>query len=161
MSGDGQRINSASRIDVRPFTPGDRVFLARVAERLYPGPTVSARDPDLLRRYFDDLAESRLLHEPETAAFVATVDGMLAGIIVVHPDVDYFTRPPSRLRRRPGRGTGSRRPGNGWVLLHHVEAWARERGFLEVVLDVFAVNEGVMAFYERCGCPITSGWPNR
>ena len=141
----------ASRIDVRPFTAGDQVFLARVAERLYPGPTVSPRDPDILRRFFDDLAESRLLNEPETAAFVASVIGEPAGIIVVHPDVDYFT---DHLRvyvdvlvvapEAEGQGIGR-------ALLHHVEEWARERGYLEVVLDVFAGNEGATAFYERCG----------
>jgi GNAT superfamily N-acetyltransferase len=142
---------SASRIDVRPFTAGDQVFLARVAERLYPGPTVSARDPDVLRRYFDDLAESRLLNDPETAAFIATVIGEPAGIIVVHPDVDYFTGHPRVYVDVLVVAPEAEGKGIGRALLHHVEAWARERGFREVVLDVFAVNEGATAFYERCG----------
>jgi GNAT superfamily N-acetyltransferase len=142
---------SGSRIDVRPFTPGDQVFLARVAERLYPGPTVSPRDPDMLRRFFDDLAESRLLNEPETAAFVATVTGEPAGIIVVHPDADYFTGHPRAYVDILVVGPEAEGQGVGRALLHHVEQWARERGFLEVVLDVFAGNEGATAFYERCG----------
>jgi RimJ/RimL family protein N-acetyltransferase len=33
----------------------------------------------------------------------------------------------------------------------HVEHWAREHGCREVVLDVFAGNNGAIAFYERSG----------
>ena len=142
---------SASRIDVRPFAAGDQVFLARVAERLYPGPTVSPRDPDMLRRFFDDLAESRLLNEPEMAVFVATLNGEPAGVIAVHPDADYFTGHPRAYVDILVVGPEAEGQGVGRALLHHVEGWARERGFREVVLDVFAGNEGVTAFYERCG----------
>jgi GNAT superfamily N-acetyltransferase len=142
---------TANRVDVRPFTARDQVFLARVTERLYPGPTVSPRDPDVLRRFFDDLAKSRLLNEPETAVFVGTINAEPAGIIAVHPDADYFTGHPRAYVDILVVGPEAEGQGVGRALLQHVEGWARARGFREVVLDVFAGNEGATAFYERCG----------
>lgn len=139
------------RVDVRPFTAGDEVFLARVAERLYPGPTVSPRDPDILRRFFDDLSGSQLLNEPEAAVFVGTLNGEPAGIIAVHPDADYFTGHSRAYVDILVVGPEAGGQGVGRALLQHVEEWARKRDFLEVVLDVFAGNEGATAFYERCG----------
>ena len=41
--------------------------------------------------------------------------------------------------------------GVGRALLSHVEQWARERDFVEVVLDVFAGNAHAIAFYTRLG----------
>jgi GNAT superfamily N-acetyltransferase len=142
---------TTNRVAVRPFTTADQAFLTRVADRLYPGQTVSPRDPEVLRRFFEDLAESRLLHEPETSVFVGTVNGEPAGVIAVHPDADYFTGHPRAYvdilvvaPEAEGRGVGR-------ALLQHVETWAQDRSFREVVLDVFAGNEAASAFYERCG----------
>ena len=35
--------------------------------------------------------------------------------------------------------------------MDHGVAWTRDRAFREVVLDVFADNQGAIAFYERQG----------
>jgi GNAT superfamily N-acetyltransferase len=121
-----------------------------VAERLYPGPTVSPRDPDVLRQFFDDLAE-RVLNDRATTAFVGTIAGEPAGVIAVHPDADYFTGHPRAYVDILVVSPEAEGQGIGRALLQHVEGWARTRGFLEVVLDVFAGNEGATAFYTRCG----------
>jgi GNAT superfamily N-acetyltransferase len=136
---------------VRPFQADDRPFLASVAQRLHPGETTSPRDPRVLEKYLNELAGSRLLQDPGAEAFVATIDGEPLGVIAVNPDADYFTGHPRAYvnilvvaPRAEGRGLGRR-------LLEHVEGWARERGYHEVVLDVFSGNDAAMAFYERCG----------
>jgi GNAT superfamily N-acetyltransferase len=41
--------------------------------------------------------------------------------------------------------------GVGRALLDYVERWARDHGYREVVLDVFAGNQRAIAFYERQG----------
>jgi ribosomal protein S18 acetylase RimI-like enzyme len=35
--------------------------------------------------------------------------------------------------------------------MDHVEGWARDRAFREVVVDVFADNQGAIAFHQRQG----------
>jgi GNAT superfamily N-acetyltransferase len=141
----------ARTVEVRPFTAADQSFLTQVADRLYPGQTVSPRDPEALRRFFADPAESRLLNEPETIVFVGTLDGEPAGIIAVHPDKDYFTGHPRAYVDILVVAPEAEGQGVGRALLQHVEAWARDGGFREVVLDVFAGNADAAAFYERCG----------
>jgi GNAT superfamily N-acetyltransferase len=82
---------------------------------------------------------------------VGTVDGEPAGVIAVHPDADYFTGHPRSYVDILVVSPEAEGQGIGRALLQHVEGWARARGFLEVVLDVFAGNEGATAFYKRCG----------
>jgi GNAT superfamily N-acetyltransferase len=140
-----------SAIAVRPFRDGDHAFLARIAQRLHPGETASPRDPEVLARFFADLAGSRLLSEPGAEAFVAMCDGLPAGVIAVHPDSDYFTGHPRAYvdilvvaPEAEGKGVGS-------ALMRHVEHWARDHDCKEVALDVFAGNRGARSFYERNG----------
>jgi ribosomal protein S18 acetylase RimI-like enzyme len=35
--------------------------------------------------------------------------------------------------------------------MDHVDGWARAQAFRDVVLDLFADNQGAIAFYERQG----------
>ena len=139
------------QIAVRPFSAEDQPFLSRVAPRIHPGQTVSPRDPAALDRFFSDLQRGKLLSEPGTEAFVATIDGEPCGLVSVHPDTDYFTGHPRVYldilvvaREAEGKGVGH-------ALMDHVERWARNKAFREVVLDVFADNQRAIAFYERQG----------
>jgi GNAT superfamily N-acetyltransferase len=142
---------AAGSIGVRPLAPDDDAFLARMVERLYPGQTVSPRDPAVMRRFFAELDGSRLLDKPGTAVFVGTLEEEPAGVIAVHPDTDYFTDHPRAYVDILAVALEAEGQGVGKALLRHAEEWARARGFLEVVLDVFAGNEGATTFYERCG----------
>ena len=138
-------------ITVRPFSAEDQPFLSRVASRIHPGQTVSPRDPEALDRFFSELQRGKLLTEPGAEAFVAAIEGEPCGLVSVHPDEDYFTGHPRAYvdifvvaREAQGKGVGR-------ALMNHVERWARDRAFHEVVLDVFAGNHGAITFYERQG----------
>lgn len=138
-------------IDIRAYEPNDHGFLAGIAHRLIPDETASPRDSAAMERYFAELPAGRLLAEPGSEAFVASIDDVPLGVVAVHPDVDYFTGHPRAYvdilvvdAAAEGRGVGR-------ALMRHVERWARRRGCREVVLDVFASNAGAIAFYERCG----------
>src|SRR5215207_10128592 len=140
-----------SQITVRPFDAEDQPFLNRVAPRIHPGQTVSPRDPAALDRFFSDMQRGKLLTEPGAEAFVATIDGEPCGLVSLLPDKDYFTGHPRAyvdilLVAREAGGSGV-----GRALMDHVEGWARDRAFREVVLDVFADSQGAIAFYERLG----------
>lgn len=139
-------------LTVRPYREGDKAFLERVVPRIRPGETASPREPAAMDRFFQQLADGRLLNEPGAEAFVASDErGEPLGLIALHPDADYFT---GHLRayvdilvvaaEAEGRGVGR-------ALMEHAEAWARQHDCREVVLDVFAGNASARAFYERCG----------
>jgi ribosomal protein S18 acetylase RimI-like enzyme len=140
-----------SDIAIRPFSAEDRPFLARIALRMHPGQTASPRDPTILDRFFSDLADGNFLTKPGAQAFVATIDGQACGVISVYPDKDYFTDHPRAYVDNLAVARESEGKGVGRTLLDYVERWARDHGFREVVLDVFANNQRAIAFYERQG----------
>lgn len=140
-----------NELRIRFYEEVDRAFLAAVVHRLHPGPTESPRDSAAMERFFAGLAQGELFSEPGGEAFVATLGGRPAGIIVVHPDKDYFTGHPRAYVDILVVAPEAEGQGVGRALLRHVEDWARERGFREVVLDVFAGNSGAIAFYDRVG----------
>ena len=151
MGPDSPSLVGTRQIAVRPFMAEDQPFLSQVASRIHPGQTVSPRDPEALDRFFSELQRGKLLTEPGAEAFVATIDGEPCGLVSVHPDEDYFTGHPRAYvdilvvaREAEGKGVGR-------ALMDHVERWARDRAFREVVLDVFAGNQGAIAFYGRQG----------
>ncbi len=136
---------------IRPFLVEDEPFLARIAHRLNPGPTVSPRDPVAFDRFFATFSRERLLNEPGAEAFVATIDGEPAGLIAMHPDSDSFTghrRAYIDVLIVAPEAEGS---GVGRALMLHAEEWAKANYCLEVCLDVFAGNAGAARFYEKCG----------
>ena len=138
-------------VAVRPFSPEDRPFLDRIASRMHPGQTVSPRDPAALDRFFSGLGDSQFLTKPGAEAFVATIEGEPCGLISFYPDKDYFTNHPRAYVDNLVVAEEAERKGVGRALLTFVERRARDDGFREVVLDVFAVNRGAIAFYERQG----------
>jgi len=140
-----------SDVAIRPFSAEDQPFLGRVAPRMHPGQTASPRDPAILDRFFSGLADGNFLSKPGAQAFVATIDGQACGIISVYPDKDYFTDHPRAYVDNLAVAQESEGKGVGRALLDHVERWARDQGFREVVLDVFAGNQRAIAFYERQG----------
>src|SRR5215212_1405359 len=139
------------QINVRPFRPEDQPFLVRVAPRMHPGQTASPRDPAALDRFFSDPGEGKFLVKPGAQAFVATIAGQPCGLISFYPDNDYFTNHPRAYVDNLVVAAESERKGVGRALLDYVEHWARDNGYCEVALDVFAGNNGAIAFYERQG----------
>ena len=151
MPSDGSSHTGSAHVAVRPFSSEDRPFLARIASRMYPGATASPRDPEAFSRFFARPEEHGFLTKPGAQAFVATVDGRPAGLVSFYPDRDYFTDHPRAYVDNLVVAEESERMGVGRTLLDYVERWARDHGFREVVLDVFAKNHGAIAFYERQG----------
>jgi len=141
----------ADEIDIRPFSPEDWRFLARIAPRMNPGQTASPRDPAVFDRFFSEVGDDTFLTKPGAQAFVATIEGQPCGIISFYPDKDYFTHHPRAYIDNLVVAQESERKGVGRALLAFVERQARDQGYREVTLDVFAVNHGAIAFYERQG----------
>src|SRR5918997_5921129 len=127
-------------VAIRSFSPEDGPFLARVASRMHPGQTASPRDPEAFDRFFSGLGDRQFLTKPGAQAFVATIDGEPCGLISFYPDKDYFTDHPRAYVDNLVVAQESERKGVGRALLAFVERRARDDGYREVVLDVFAAN---------------------
>ena len=102
-------------------------------------------------RFFAKLEGGDFSLDTGAEAFVATVDGTLAGVLTIHPDSDYFTGHPRAHVDHLVVAPEAEGKGVGRALLTYAEQWALVRGCKEVVLDVFASNTTALAFYERCG----------
>jgi ribosomal protein S18 acetylase RimI-like enzyme len=140
-----------SDVTIRPFSAEDQPILARVAHRMHPGQTASPRDPAALDRFFSDLGDGKFLTKPGAQAFVATMNGQSCGVISFYPDRDYFTDHSRAYVDNLAVAQEFEGKGVGRALLDYVERWARNHGYREVVLDVFASNQRAIAFYERQG----------
>lgn len=96
-----------------------------------------------------------LLADPDIALFVAERRGRVIGVIDVR--MQYSPDNPILVPRRFAMvdtlvvRKHSRRHGAGRALMARAHEWARERGVDEVVLTVWEVNAGAVAFYEALG----------
>jgi ribosomal protein S18 acetylase RimI-like enzyme len=138
-------------VAIRPYRTDDQSLLARVAPRMHPGQTASPRDPETLDRFFAELGEGTFLTKPGARAFVATLDGQPCGLTSFYPDTDYFTDHPRAYVDSLAVAQECEGKGIGRALLDYVERWARDRGYREVILDVFVGNRRAIGFYERQG----------
>jgi GNAT superfamily N-acetyltransferase len=106
--------------------------------------------PALSREYFAAMAQ-----HPQHTLLVADRNGDILGFAEVQlreaPDTPYHT--PRRYAKINQLGVRSdvRGGGIGRALMDTARDWAHERGLAALELNVFAFNEGALAFYERLG----------
>jgi streptothricin acetyltransferase len=103
--------------------------------------------PPYVKRYSPEVHDAQAyIGKPDHAAWLAYVDGQLAGQILVHENWnrlaiiwDIAVAPPFRRR-----GVGRR-------LIAETVAWARARGLPGVMLETQNINVAACRLYERCG----------
>lgn len=138
-------------VTIRPLVASDAPFLTYVSLRMLPDRTASPRDPETFRAYFEQMSPASLLNAPGSVAFVGELQGVVAGVISAHLDVDYFTNHPRLYVDTLAVADAAEGRGVGRALMAFIEDKGKEMGCREVVLDVFANNERAREFYERCG----------
>lgn len=143
-----RRLTAANQADLNrcdsSFTVEAELCLAadenRISYTVHPvAPYVKRYDPET----FDARA---YLDQPDHAAWLAYVDGQLAGRILVDENWNRFALiweiavdPPFRRR-----GVGRR-------LIEQAIGWARERRLPGVMLETQNINIAACRLYERCG----------
>jgi ribosomal protein S18 acetylase RimI-like enzyme len=103
--------------------------------------------PEYTKRYAPETVDySAYVGNPEKTAYLAYVDGQVAGQIVLRRNWNRFAwiediRVDIKFRRS----------GIGRELLAHGEIWARQKGFPGIMLETQDSNVGACRFYERYG----------
>jgi GNAT superfamily N-acetyltransferase len=141
---------SAAGTTVRPCRAADRPFVLATVERLGAFDTPSWRTPReiwegearTLRGWFDGDVEGTLL--------LAERDEPLGFIFLEH-HVDYFTLEGHGHIGILAVAAAAEGTGAGRALLEAGEAWARNRGYRRLTLNVFEKNTRARGVYDRFG----------
>jgi ribosomal protein S18 acetylase RimI-like enzyme len=140
------------RIEIRPACESDACFVAGFVPSLLEFGSPAWNDAESLGTNFAKVLVSavRAQHPQSTVLIARRPDGARLGFVSlrVREDVGGI-----------GRGhvadlaviEGARRSGVGSALMNAAEAWARERGFPALSLDLWATNERARSFYETLG----------
>jgi GNAT superfamily N-acetyltransferase len=94
--------------------------------------------------------------------FVAMLDDVIVGTIVVHPtyatnDCEYFTRPGVAAALQFAVEPSSQGLGIGRLLLRSAEEWAITHGFRELAMDTAEPAEHLVRLYKGLGYA-HAGW---
>jgi len=103
--------------------------------------------PPYVKRYDSEANDSTAyLGQPDHAAWLAYVDGQLAGQILVHENWNRFA-----IIWDIAVEPSFRRQGVGRRLIEHALRWARGRGVPGVMLETQNINVAACRLYARCG----------
>ena len=109
-----------------------------------------------IKRYGPEVYDAQAyIEKPDHAAWLAYVDGRIAGQILVHENWNRFATPPSKPRGAfiwdIAVDPPFRRQGVGRQLIEQAVAWARSRGLPGVMLETQNINVPVCRLYASCG----------
>ena len=146
-----------SNVEIRPATDDDFEAMVELdqasAEHHAAIDPVAWEVPD--RAGSAEFLRRRRAEDPGRETLVATVEGRVVGMVeiaIVTPGL-----PGGAMRRVPSADLGIavlpdwRGQGIGEQLMGAAEAWAREHGAEQIILDLSAANEGAKRFYDRLG----------
>ncbi len=144
---------SGDAIVIRPATAADRAFLELLDDRLIAEAFVPGITRENLVAFQSHYTSVALSDGTPGAATLLAVDGVERplGYIHLEPHEDILAGTTSGYvsilavtAEAEGRGVATR-------LMEAAEAWALDRGYRFLLLDVFASNESARRFYARRG----------
>ncbi len=147
-------MSSLPAIHLRLAGPSDTDFLTGLSPRLsgVPGPAwhdLAAMEGFQERYMAATFAPAAL--EGAATLIAETVEGRRLGYIHMRPGKDGVTDEPCGYVSLLALAAEAEGTGVGRQLMAAAEAWARERGWRFLSLDVFADNRRAIDFYRRRG----------
>ncbi|AEI43426.1 GNAT family N-acetyltransferase [Paenibacillus mucilaginosus] len=136
---------------IRPWQESDKPFIVSLALRFAEGELMGWRDPGLMKEAQLRIAQESVDRpEPGTEVFVAEEEnGRRLGFLEVKPHKDALTGIEQGSIVAVAVAPESEGGGVGRRLLLKAEEWAREQGFKQIVLSVFAGNERALNLYKQ------------
>jgi ribosomal protein S18 acetylase RimI-like enzyme len=140
------------RIAIRAACGADADFVAGLVASLLEFGSPAWNDAEALAPGFAEVLASavRVQDSRSTVLIAESKDGTRLGFISLRVRDDVTGVERGHVADL-GVVEGARRMGVGSALMRAGEAWARERGFPVLSLDVWATNERARAFYETLG----------
>ena len=149
-------MDTVNRIEVRPARR-EELDAVNALRRQVNDVHVQGR-PDIFRPGFGPQLAGHVYEQFDSDRFgviVALLDGKIAGFATGQ----YVRRPESAYNlprdfyqvEEFGVDAAHRRRGVASALVDYMRADARRRGFRRINLDVWAFNDGALAFYKRAG----------
>jgi ribosomal protein S18 acetylase RimI-like enzyme len=138
-------------VNIRPARPADHDALVALADRLTAFDVPPWRRPeDIATADARDMVAAVTAGAADNEVWIAERSGEVAGCLHVLATTDFFGTRHAHISvlatTKAAEGSGV-----GRALLAHAEAWARERGFALLTLNVFAANARARRFYEKAG----------
>lgn len=139
---------------IRRHTPADQEFVLSLTERFsdFELPDWrSAAELDASNRIV--LKKALTDPGPDSVIWVAVDEdtGRPAGFAHAHPETDYFNGKTIGYLSDLAVDKDFEGQGVGRLLMEAAEAWARERGYPHLALNVFASNVRAKQIYEKFG----------
>ncbi|HEU4588604.1 MAG TPA: GNAT family N-acetyltransferase [Gemmatimonadales bacterium] len=139
---------------VRPARPTDRAFMLELCHRLGEGfPLPAWRRPDEVARSEQAALAAFFAGEADGAAALVAEDaaGTPLGFVYLVVLTDYFRQEPHAHVSILAVHEAAEGRGVGRALLEASDAWARERGYRAITLNVFEANRRARELYGRMG----------
>jgi GNAT superfamily N-acetyltransferase len=138
-------------MQIRPYKESDKEFIVSLAIRFTEFNLMSWRDPQQMEEVQFRIARESLDDpSPGTEIFVAEGEtGELLGFLEVKPHTDFLSGLEQgnivAIAVSPqgeGKGVGKR-------LMEKAEDWAHQKGYRQIILNVFAKNDRAVNFYKH------------
>jgi len=140
-------------VTLRAAGPEDEVAILALSRRLADFPTPPWRSPEQIAEADHDILRAAL-HRPGPGTSVVIAEdraGRSLGYVFSATRTDYFTAEPHGHVENLVVGEGAEGMGLGRRLMDAAEAWARDRGYRRMTLNVFATNQRAQGVYHHLG----------
>jgi GNAT superfamily N-acetyltransferase len=148
----GYELRMTQDVVIRPAHEGDRDFVVGLVPGLLQFGSPAWRDPDALRSGFGDVLAGALSRQDDRATVLIAQTGDETSLGFISLNVVDSIEGGERAHVADLAVTeDARRMGVGTALMRAGEAWAHERGFQVLSLDVWSTNDAASRFYHRLG----------
>jgi ribosomal protein S18 acetylase RimI-like enzyme len=139
-------------LTIRPAINSDLEFLLGLVPRLSGFGLPPSREVKALETFSYDLLRKALLEPTATTAIlIAEADGKKLGFIHLEEEKEFFSGEAQGYIANLAISQEAEGKGVGRALMNAAEAWAKERGYRYLTLNVFATNRRARTFYEKLG----------
>lgn len=135
---------------IRKYEHSDRDFILSLAPRFSSFEFLNFRDSSKMLEKNKEMA-MEAINKNSSNIYIAEKNGQILGYIELKEWVDYFTREKQGYISAVAVSKDFEGKGVGAFLLEKAEEWCKQKGYKELVLQVFSQNKNAIKLYEKSG----------